>query len=50
MDLMDEFYGIYTLPVPAHQRESVEKLSGLVTNSEPVREQDSHNLSRASVT
>ena len=26
--------GIYTLPVPAHQRESVEKLSGLVTNGD----------------
>jgi len=24
--------GIYTLPVPAHQRAAVEKLSGLVTN------------------
>jgi hypothetical protein len=26
--------GIYTIPVPAHQREAVEKLSQLVTNGD----------------
>jgi len=26
--------GIYTIPVPAHQREAVEKLSRMVTNSD----------------
>ena len=29
--------GFYTLPIPAHQRESVEKLSGLVTNGDEFR-------------
>jgi hypothetical protein len=29
---------IYTIPIPAHQRAEVEKLSQLVTNPKPRRE------------
>jgi putative ribosome biogenesis GTPase RsgA len=29
--------GIYTIPVPAHQREAVEKLSQMVTNGDDFR-------------
>jgi integrase len=31
---MSTTLGIYTLPVPAHQRAAVEKLSGMVTNGD----------------